>query len=230
MWRWVGVLSELYHSGVWTDLEYMLRIVVAAVLGLAIGSERRNRNKSAGPRTHSILAVGAALIIIVSKYGFDDVSTYDAARIAAQVVSGIGFLCAGVIFVRRNLVSGLTTAAGLWTTGGVGLAAGAGMYVLAISTTVLVILIQFIMHKVTYLADEATEGFLRLTLKKKAGIMQSIEKFLEDEHVSVVATNINKTKGNEIILEFDVIFPPRYKKSELYAKLLEMDDVLSVSE
>ncbi|HBE87024.1 MAG TPA: magnesium transporter MgtC, partial [Lachnoclostridium sp.] len=110
------------------QLEYMLRIITAGLLGFLIGSERKNRNKSAGIRTHAIVAIGSALMMVVSKYGFPDIPTSDGARIAAQVVSGIGFLGAGVIFVRNNLVNGLTTAAGIWATAGVGLALGAGQY------------------------------------------------------------------------------------------------------
>ena len=88
--------------------EWFLRILIAGMCGAFIGYERRNRNKEAGIRTHSIIALGAALIMIVSKYGFPDVNEYDAARMAAQIVSGVGFLGAGVIFVRHGTVSGLT--------------------------------------------------------------------------------------------------------------------------
>ena len=88
---------------------------------------RKNRNKSAGIRTHAIVAMGSALMMVVSKYGFADIAEigkFDGSRIAAQVVSGVGFLGAGIIFVRNNLVSGLTTSAGIWATAGVGLAMG----------------------------------------------------------------------------------------------------------
>ena len=122
------VLAQFTAPELWVQVEYLVRIFVAACLGLLIGSERKNRNKSAGIRTHVIVALGAALIMVVSKYGFMDVEKADAARVAAQVVSGIGFLGAGVIFVRNNLVNGLTTAAGIWATAGVGLALGSGMY------------------------------------------------------------------------------------------------------
>ena len=89
--------------------EFFLRILTAAVCGIVIGYERENRNKEAGIRTHAIVALGAALIMIVSKYGFSDIQNYDASRVAAQIVSGIGFLGAGIIFIRNRAVSGLTT-------------------------------------------------------------------------------------------------------------------------
>lgn len=224
------VLAQFTAPELWVQVEYLVRIFVAACLGLLIGSERKNRNKSAGIRTHVIVALGAALIMVVSKYGFMDVEKADAARVAAQVVSGIGFLGAGVIFVRNNLVNGLTTAAGIWATAGVGLALGAGMYVVGISSALLVLLIQFVMHRVAYFADVASGGLIRMTLVKREGIVQSMEDYLQREKLSVISVKINKTKKDEVKLEFDVVFPPGYKKTKLLARLVEMDDVLVVSE
>lgn len=224
------VLAQFTAPELWVQVEYLVRIFVAACLGLLIGSERKNRNKSAGIRTHVIVALGAALIMVVSKYGFMDVEKADAARVAAQVVSGIGFLGAGVIFVRNNLVNGLTTAAGIWATAGVGLALGAGMYVVGISSALLVLLIQFVMHRVAYFADVASGGLIRMTLVKREDIVQSMEDYLQREKLSVISVKINKTKKDEVKLEFDVVFPPGYKKTKLLARLVEMDDVLAVSE
>ena len=125
----------------------MLRIFVAAMLGGFIGLEREWRAKEAGLRTHFLVALGSALFMIVSAYGFSDVqmdgltSRWDVSRVAAQVVSGIGFIGAGTIIFRKaeNIVSGLTTAAGLWVTAAIGLACGGGLYVLAIASTLLVL-------------------------------------------------------------------------------------------
>lgn len=224
------VLAQFTAPELWVQVEYLVRIFVAACLGLLIGSERKNRNKSAGIRTHVIVALGAALIMVVSKYGFMDVEKADAARVAAQVVSGIGFLGAGVIFVRNNLVNGLTTAAGIWATAGVGLALGSGMYVVGISSALLVLFIQFVMHRIAYFADVASGGLIRITLVKREGIVQSMEDYLQREKLSVISVKINKTKKDEVKLEFDVVFPPGYKKTKLLARLVEMDDVLAVSE
>ena len=224
------VLAQFTAPELWVQVEYLVRIFVAACLGLLIGSERKNRNKSAGIRTHVIVALGAALIMVVSKYGFMDVEKADAARVAAQVVSGIGFLGAGVIFVRNNLVNGLTTAAGIWATAGVGLALGSGMYVVGISSALLVLFIQFVMHRIAYFADVASGGLIRMTLVKREGIVQSMEDYLQREKLSVISVKINKTKKDEVKLEFDVVFPPGYKKTKLLARLVEIDDVLAVSE
>ena len=224
------VLAQFTAPELWVQVEYLVRIFVAACLGLLIGSERKNRNKSAGIRTHVIVALGAALIMVVSKYGFMDVEKADAARVAAQVVSGIGFLGAGVIFVCNNLVNGLTTAAGIWATAGVGLALGSGMYVVGISSALLVLFVQFVMHRIAYFADVASGGLIRMTLVKREGIVQSMEDYLQREKLSVISVKINKTKKDEVKLEFDVVFPPGYKKTKLLARLVEMDDVLAVSE
>ena len=126
--------------------EWFLRIIIAGLCGAIIGYERRNRNKEAGIRTHAIIALSAALIMVVSKYGFPDVVEYDAARMAAQIVSGVGFLGAGVIFVRHGTVSGLTTAAGIWATAGVGSCLGSGLYDVGILSTLFVVGLQFMFH------------------------------------------------------------------------------------
>lgn len=125
--------------------DFILRILCAALLGGFIGLEREYRAKEAGFRTHFLVGLGAAVFMILSKYGYDDVVKtelvrLDPSRIAAQVVSGIGFIGAGCIIFQRHVVRGLTTAAGLWVTSAIGLACGSGMYVLAVAATVLVVI------------------------------------------------------------------------------------------
>jgi len=127
------------------NLEFILRILVAGLCGMFVGMERKNRSKEAGTRTHFVVACGAALIMIISKYAFFDVIgnelyngadvRLDPSRVASTIASGIGFLGAGMIFVHRNTISGLTTAAGIWAISGVGMAVGAGMYVGGIAVT-----------------------------------------------------------------------------------------------
>lgn len=128
--------------------EYVLTIFVGAILGGAIGLEREYRAKEAGFRTHFLVGLGSALFMVLSMHGFDGfegqagvIIQRDPARMAAQVVSGIGFIGAGTIIFRKdeNVVSGLTTAAGLWVTAAIGLACGGGMYVLSIVSTLLVL-------------------------------------------------------------------------------------------
>ena len=128
--------------------EYILRIVIAAILGGAIGLEREYRAKGAGFRTHFLVALGSALLMVLSQYGFMDLLKehsdlsirLDPARIAAQVVTGIGFIGAGTIIFQKHVIKGLTTAAGIWVVGAIGMTCGAGMYILSIATTILVLL------------------------------------------------------------------------------------------
>ena len=126
--------------------EMILRLALAAVLGSAIGIERERLQWNAGLRTHMLVCVGAALFMLVSSFGFADSLgrphvVLDPSRVAAQVVSGIGFLGAGAILFRRDKIRGLTTAASLWTVAGVGLAAGGGMYVAAAGSTAIILVI-----------------------------------------------------------------------------------------
>lgn len=125
--------------------DFALRLFVAGAMGVLIGLERGYRAKEAGYRTHFLVALGSALMMIVSQYGFmevlkTDLIRLDPSRIAAQVVSGIGFIGAGTIILQKQIVRGLTTAAGIWATSGIGLAVGAGMYAVGISATLLVLL------------------------------------------------------------------------------------------
>jgi putative Mg2+ transporter-C (MgtC) family protein len=127
---------------------------LALLLSATIGIEREIRQKSAGLRTHTLVGVGAALFMLVSKYGFMDVLVtgrivLDPSRVAAQVVSGIGFLGAGLIFVRRDAVRGLTTAAGVWITAAVGMAAGAGLPVLAALATGIYLIVAVVFPALT---------------------------------------------------------------------------------
>ena len=157
------------------ELEYFLRVVIAGVCGILIGYERKNRAKEAGIRTHCIVACAAALMMIVSKYGFADLAGdqmgtrgADPARIAAQVVSGVGFLGAGMIFVQRQTIKGLTTAAGMWATAGIGMAIGAGMYIIGIAVALFIIVIQTVLHK--------NMRFLRIHHLKRVVIKNVTEK------------------------------------------------------
>lgn len=119
-------------------LEISLKLFIAFLLGGVIGIEREYRSKDAGFRTHFLVAVGSALFCVVSQYGFGH-ELKDSSRVAAQVVSGIGFLGAGTIIFHKNVVRGLTTAAGLWVTAAIGLSCGTGMYIVAVIATAMVL-------------------------------------------------------------------------------------------
>lgn len=135
-------LKQQKGANMTLDFDFVLRLLVAGILGTIIGLDREYRAKEAGYRTHFLVSLGSALIMIVSQYGFQDIIkensvSLDPSRVAAQVVSGIGFIGAGTIILQKQIVRGLTTAAGIWATAGIGLAVGAGMYVISIAATLL---------------------------------------------------------------------------------------------
>ena len=154
----LATVTSIDISGYWADhiWDFLLRLVCAAVAGFIIGFERKSRSKEAGVRTHTLVAIGAALMMIISKYAFSDLSAegvfadgirgVDGARIAAQVVSGVGFLGAGIIMYRRDSLRGLTTAAGIWATAGLGMAFGAGMYIIGTVATFIMLSLQIFLH------------------------------------------------------------------------------------
>lgn len=126
-------------------MEFIFRVFVAALLGGIIGFEREYRAKEAGLRTHFLVAMGSALFMILSQFGFESqlgmpTISLDPSRIASQVVTGIGFIGAGTIIFQKHVIKGLTTAAGLWVTSAIGLTCGSGMYLLAVTATLLVLL------------------------------------------------------------------------------------------
>ncbi len=181
--------------------EFFARILVACVCGAAIGFERSKRYKEAGIRTHIIVCCATALMMIVSKYGFADMSDKtglflfgthgtDPARIAAQVISGVSFLGAGIIFRNGTSVRGLTTAAGIWATSGIGLAIGAGLYVIGIFTTVVVAALQVIMHKYALSADSMTIGSIHCSVQKSDVFRAALVKYTTEQKMQIVASRI----------------------------------------
>ena len=155
------------------DWDLILRLFLGGMMGGLIGLEREFRAKEAGLRTHFIVALGSALFMIISQYAFG--GRYDAARVAAQVVSGIGFIGAGVFIFQKNVVRGVTTAAGLWVAAAIGLACGAGMYVVAVAATLMTVLCLETMHLVHhYVAERMVE--VTLALGEGADPLELLEK------------------------------------------------------
>lgn len=186
------------------SLELVLRIVIASICGAAIGTERTVRLKEAGIRTHTIVAMGAALMMTVSKYGFLDKAIYngnfDASRIASCVVTGISFLGAGVIFVKDSSIKGLTTSAGIWATAGIGLALGAGMYFVGISAALVLILVHFILHRFIGRLDSVTLNEIVLTAIYSADIIDNVTKLLSAKGHQVTKCHASKGSDNTIQL------------------------------
>ena len=168
------------------NLEFFIRILLSAVLGALVGLERTKRQKEAGIRTHCIIACAAAVFMILSKYAFvepaDVLGTRgaDGARIAAQVVSGISFLGAGVIFKNGNSIRGLTTAAGIWATSAIGMAIGAGMYWVGLITTVIMMVAQVVLHRFPVAGDAAVTQELAVSMADTPELHQALTRLLND--------------------------------------------------
>ena len=181
------------------QLYYIARIVIAGICGIFIGLERKNRSKEAGIRTHFIVACASALMMVISKYGFGDIVSEtvgskgaDGARLAAQVVSGIGFLGAGMIFVHKNTVTGLTTAAGIWATSGVGLAVGAGMYAVGVVTSALIVIAQILLHKDFRWMKNSKSKKLVVNGGTDVQYQQNLTELLKKEGITVCDVYIEK--------------------------------------
>ncbi|WP_235586031.1 MgtC/SapB family protein [Lactococcus lactis] len=206
--------------------------MLAGVCGYAIGYERNSRSKNAGTRTHLIVALSAALMIIVSKYGFMDIiSTHgvnlDPSRIAAQIVSGIGFLGAGMIFVHNQSVNGLTTAAGIWATSGIGMAIGSGLYFIGIVATLLILLFQIILHQNYRWIKSATSDHLILQLEDFEGL-QLLQQQLKEEDVKILSIKVEKKSNNSLKTELYLNLPKAYEVASLMSLLESNDKIKSI--
>lgn len=140
-----NLLSTFLHNVRLEQLVWSLDLLLASFLGFLIGLERKFRSKEAGIRTHTVVCFGSALMMLISKYAFGD--EVDTSRVAAQIVTGIGFLGAGIIVYKKNIAHGLTTAAGVWATAGVGMACGGGLWLVAIISALILVAIQWILHR-----------------------------------------------------------------------------------
>ncbi len=210
------------------QLELIVRLLIAGICGCLIGYERKNRNKEAGVRTHIIVAIASCLMMEISKYGFRDLGQVDGARIAAQVVSGIGFLGAGMIFVQKNSVRGLTTAAGVWATSGIGMAIGAGMYTVGVVTTVIIVLFQVLMHKnFKFLHHQNSENMIFI-LKNFPEAIDELKSVMKDEELSYSVLSIKKLENNRIRLEISASFCDDFDMLEFITKIAQKDEVEEV--
>lgn len=189
------------------EFEYVLRIIIAGICGAVIGYERKSRLKEAGIRTHFIVALASALMMIVSKYGFADlydgingIRGADPSRIAASIVSGVGFLGAGAIFVRKQIIQGLTTAAGIWATAGVGMAIGAGMYFIGIASAVIILLVQIFLHKNTWFTRRIPlSEHVIITAENSSECFDEVLKTLKENSLEVLSITSEISENEKIM-------------------------------
>lgn len=210
------------------ELVLFIRLLVSVLLGVLIGFERTNRYKEAGIRTHAIVALGSCLLMILSKYGFPESINADHSRIAAQVVTGIGFLGAGMILVRKNTVSGLTTAAGIWTTSAVGMTIGAGMYFIGISTALLIIIVQLVFHTKWFSRfDRSNDTFM---VNCNVTLIREIIDYIKSLNIEIIMYRVGEMESNRVNIELVLRYPVGLNKQILKEKMLNRLTDLDVEE
>ena len=221
-------------------LVYTLRVAIACVLGGAIGFERTKRLKEAGIRTHCIIASAAALMMILSKYGFSDLenaagSFYagvrgaDPSRIASQIVSGISFLGVGVIFRNGNSVKGLTTAAGIWATAAVGMAVGSGMYLLGLVETLMIVIIQLVFHRFNIGNDAYSESEVRIVAADTEDFQATFNQMLADKRIQVLSMRIERRSEGEVVYNFSIRTRKDFKATDAMKLFYASPSIHSIS-
>lgn len=201
-------------------LQLITRLLAAAALGAAIGYEREFRGKGAGVRTHMLVAMGACLFMLISKYGFSDSARFDAARVAAGVVSGIGFLGGGLIIKSKsNLITGLTTAAGLWVTGAIGMGAGSGMVLMAAICTALVLICMEILNAINF----------KLGFRQVTAVFSSEDEKALERAVQQLSKEVNhfflSRQADRFKVEVLLRIHKKEKQFDLLNRLLSIPDV-----
>lgn len=226
-------MLDLIIENIVSQGELFIKLIFACFCGGIIGLERSIKRKDAGIKTHIILALGAALFMIVSQYGFTNLALTDeyradASRIASNIVTGVSFLCAGVIFVRGASVKGLTTATGIWTTAGIGMAAGAGMYAIAFFATILVTVIQMLLANISAKIETHYSLEVELIVSNKVLIDDVIQELSNIIKSPVYKIGMHKSDEiNTYKVNFNITHT--VEPTELVRKISENEYVSSVS-
>lgn len=197
--------------------EIAIRLLLAALLGSVVGLDRERLERGAGLRTHMLVAVGSAVFMLVSAYGFADVLGHqnvvlDPSRVAAQVVSGIGFLGAGTIILRKEIVHGLTTAASLWAVAAIGLATGGGLYLAAVAATFVVLFILLAVKPLErHLFLNRRPRTLTLTIERTEFTLSSLESAIEsaDLHMQSIVFQSGDAQTEIVQLTVDRVTPDK---------------------
>jgi putative Mg2+ transporter-C (MgtC) family protein len=211
-----------------SDLELLGRLLLAAVLGGAIGAERELNDQAAGLRTHMLLTIGACLFTLVSAYGFGGGVGTDPSRLAAQIVTGIGFLGGGAIVRHGLTVKGLTTAASIWATASVGVAIGAGSYLLGVGGAVLVVGTLFGLRRVSKLLQRWGVSREEFVLATRPGFdVEQIVEVVRRERVDLRGLERQDAdeEGRVVLV---VRLPPRYRPEQLLDALGRLEGVRQV--
>lgn len=207
------------------EINLVFRIVVSCFCGIAIGTERKSRDKEAGKRTHCIVALASAMMMIVSKYAFGDLIgggmfadadvRLDPSRMAQGIVTGVGFLGSGMIYHHRGSTQGLTTAAGVWATSGIGMAIGAGMYTIGIASTAMILIVQYILHTKSSQARPHKSKTLRINNVPDGNLQQAVTNQLAQMDISVMDTSIKRDSDNMYEYSFYIEMPRELNEEDL---------------
>lgn len=217
------------------NLEFLIRVVLAAAMGALIGLERTKQQKDAGIRTHCIVALTSAVFMILSKYAFVDVVVLagskgaDPSRIASQVVTGISFLGAGVIFKNGNFtIKGLTTAAGMWATSAIGMALGAGLYWVGVIGTAVLMSVQVILHRFPIGGDAVSTQEITVRMEDKQELMEAFEGLIRAHRGQIIESNISREEDC-ICMEVVAKLPEPVTHAEALAFMKAHSDVCRIS-
>ena len=212
------------------ELELVLRVLFACVLGSIIGLERSRKHKAAGVRTYIIVAIGAAIFTIVSKYGFLSIAAektrVDVSRVAHTIVTGVGFLGAGIIVSKGDKIQGLTTAAGVWVMAAIGIACGTGMYIPALCAAILILITQTIMREWTAF-EQVKYGKIMVQLDDSVETLKEFKNFLERKGIVICKTNI-KQQENQMMYTFRIRVPENADVVEMAALIVGIKEVKMV--
>lgn len=218
------------------QLDWLVRIIVAALCGALIGYERAIQRKSAGVRTHIVVATASAMFMIVSKYGFADIINInnialDPSRIAAQIVTGISFIGAGTILVHKGQISGLTTAAGIWAVSAIGMAIGAGMYLIGIIATAFLFIVQMLFHDDTLINKIIMHVRFNVQIEANnvPNIIDDIQDELEHYHVEQTAVKILDVDDHRIVFYAEGIIDNKVDENNIMMALKKYPDITRVS-
>ncbi|WP_279088533.1 MgtC/SapB family protein [Alistipes putredinis] len=223
-------MTGMENTMIW---DFVWRLVLAAIFGTIIGLDREYREKEAGFRTHFLVSLGSALMMIVSQYGFSEILTHngvslDPSRIAAQVVSGIGFIGAGTIIFNHQIVRGLTTAASLWATAGIGLTAGAGMSWLALAATILT-LVALEGLSLVFRSLGSRRMVVVFSASDRAGVADTLDRIRTDGYMVVSYEVVPQVVGGDGItyrVTMVVKAKPGSDNNQLLALLRENTDII----
>lgn len=231
MTSFFGALSGF--NGIPFELDLILRLLISATAGALVGYERKRRQKEAGMRTHCMVAMGAALFAIVSKYGFFDSTVFesissDAGRVAANVVTGVSFLGAGMIFVKNKSISGLTTAAGIWVVSAIGLAFGCGLYNVGLIGTIIMVMVQYVLHKPLVMIEGSSAREITCIVETWNDIETLKKVLFKIDHQSYFSCIEKKPDGTALV-KFVVRIEHGSLVDDIYAFMQENPYVKSIS-